>query len=267
MEESDLECPVCFESLIAPYALQCSHTICAACFMRNKKTMCPMCRFDFKSKRNCAVNIVLEKFLRKQIPDYDSKKKEVEHILQANKILTKYNDSERALLNVRKLTEYLNENDHYILVSDIPKKFPDIPVEEMHYIMDRSRSGLVLNLCVKQGEDEHPREPVAVYIDVLDLDYISTIRQHFKLSHEDLLNIVCKLENNLETVVRPCLSGKPITLVTDDNYAFVEQLIALEADNLKKRTSSWVDVGMEWGTDSDSDSDTDAYEAYTLTFT
>lgn len=52
---SDFECPVCFEIMVEPVKLQCSHVFCSVCLKNNHKhhfQICPMCRTTLKKQNN-----------------------------------------------------------------------------------------------------------------------------------------------------------------------------------------------------------------------
>lgn len=52
---NDFECPVCFEVMVEPVKLMCSHLFCSVCLKNNHKhhfQICPMCRKTLKKQNN-----------------------------------------------------------------------------------------------------------------------------------------------------------------------------------------------------------------------
>lgn len=47
-----MDCPICLTSAKGEFKIKtpCNHALCLKCFMKLKKTICPLCRADFNDK-------------------------------------------------------------------------------------------------------------------------------------------------------------------------------------------------------------------------
>lgn len=257
--ELDLKCPVCWEHLICPYSLGCSHNLCAKCFLLLKKNRCPMCRSSFKTKKDHSVNSLLEQLISPHIPDYDKLKEQQLRFIKSIDILSKYDKSTRIYNNGSMVKQYLEEHDLVVKKTDLLSHFKDqIPQYELMYILDQLNTVSMLKL----NDEEY-----VFWLTECNDDDLSSVfnRIKDKLTSDNILHIISV--SNPEMPLEIVGHKATYRFCGEDslsNEDVVEQLVKLSDEDLapskklKYRRyirNFWAEHSEDLN-DSDSDSDT-----------
>jgi hypothetical protein len=133
-----LECPVCFEALVCPYSIACGHTICSRCFNFLRANKCPVCRYNFISKKKCSVNLLLHTLLEDKIPNYKALSDKYNLYTKSANILYQYRKSIRYNTNKKTLKDFLSSHNYTYLFSEFVAENASIPEIEIKYICDHA---------------------------------------------------------------------------------------------------------------------------------
>ena len=263
MEPIDLDCPVCKCRLIGPHTIMCGHNICMSCFSLLPKPKCPVCRFDFKSKKHGSVNKLLESMLIPLISaegeDYRDLYSEATHLKKIYEIMTKYHHSKRCYEYAKEIYNYLQENDHYIELSKCSEIFPDIPQNELHHIMGRNNSSTVITT----GDTSN-----TYYVDITDLENIQGfLNKVGPLSDANMLRLLGAYDPDVNDLIKShnVAYDRVILQKPEKGYADMAMyLTKIEAKLDECSTRKWDKFDWDWGSDSSDDESDDDEESHTM---